>query len=154
MAKPITINYQWPLVSYFVIVFFIITFVLAVINFVTAIKMHYIVRADSEMGKAVMTFKLSLLPFFIINFILWMMFTLGTFNPFMMALWIFIPLGVAYTYMILLVTSTYAILHIINLQCLGLFTAKQTFIHSVCQLIFIIDIIDYWYVYKTTKISM
>ena len=73
---------------------------------------------------------------------MWAIFALGSFNPFMMFLWIFIPVGIAYTYMALLVSSSYVIVKILDFKRRGILSNRQCALHIFLQLIFVTDVFD------------
>ncbi|MDR1131063.1 MAG: hypothetical protein LBL15_01415 [Oscillospiraceae bacterium] len=146
MPESVTADYQIPPLAYFLFGFLLLSVVLAVINIIRGIKAYmaslYHVGMNDSFG-TILAFKIGLVPFFLINFVLWaVVFVIGAFNPFMMFLWIFIPFGIGYTYLMLLATSAYTIPHIIRLKRGGHLTKRQCVFHVVLQLLFVTDVID------------
>jgi len=152
MPKPITTDYQIPVIAYILVALLLLSVVLAVCNIVCAIKNDKrMASGQAAAFRSVLGFKLALIPFFIIHFVMWLIFALGSFNPFMMFLWILIPIGIGYAYIALLVTSAYAITGIIALGRQGVITKRQAPLHIVLQLIFVLDVIDGIYLARLIK---
>ena len=140
MPKPITVDYQIPPIMYAFFTVTVLSILLALADYITAPKMRKAVCEHSF--RTLMIFKLALIPFLILNFSMWAIFALGSFNPFMMFLWIFIPVGIAYTYMALLVSSSYVIVKILDFKRRGILSNRQCALHIFLQLIFVTDVFD------------
>lgn len=131
------------------IILFLIIIVLAFTNIinaiVTAIKDSNKSLTNNWNSKTMLVVKLVMIPFFILNFILWYLFTslILLFGGFLL-----IPIGIAFTYIILLSLSS----HVIAEWYVYYRNKKITFqffiFHSILQLFFVIDVIDYIYVYR------
>lgn len=151
MPKPITTDTQFPVLAYFLIAFFLLSFLLGFVNIVHAVAMRKNVNLRKKkinIPKIILVFKLCLVPFFMLNFILWSIFALGCYSLFMIFLWVFIPFGIAYTYILLLVTSAYSISQIIVWNQNGILTKKQCVKYIILQLLFVIDVIAYIILYR------
>lgn len=134
----------FPITACALIIFFVLSLILIGINLVQAIKMQ---KDDKGIGqekvfKLMIGFKFGCIPFFVIHFFLWLLFFVGTLNPFLLFLWVLIPLGIFYAYITLLCTSAYSISKILWLTRKGRLTKKRCIIHIILQLIFIIDVFD------------
>jgi hypothetical protein len=106
-------------------------------------KVGFSTDAKSNPLRAVMGFKIGLIPFYVVNFVLLLLATLLFLNPLMFFMGIFIAIiGVIVTYLTLLATSSYEIVQIITLGRKNVLTKKQCAAHIVLQLIFIADVAD------------
>lgn len=136
--------------KYFLIALYLFSFVLVIINILTAFL--GLRRSSSDMKKntlgAIMRFKLALIPFFVIH-AFWFMGTMaGVLNPFLYILTFIIPfLFSFYAYMVLLSTSSYLIIQIINMGINKTLTKKQCVIHIIMQSLFFTDVIDSVYLF-------
>jgi len=95
--------------------------------------------------------KLCNIPFFIVNILMWVLLLPATFNPFLMWIWLFIPLAVAYAYLLLLGTSSYAVAHLIFLCRKGQIRKRTCVLHIFLQLIFVVDVIDIFLLRRMEK---
>lgn len=97
--------------------------------------------------KTVMMFKLSLIPFYVLNFICWLICSLA----FHLALIVlpFLPFIITYTYFTILATSSYNINKLFALCQNKKISVAQFVIHFILQIVFVTDLIDT--VYLTTK---
>lgn len=112
--------------------------VLVVVNIVCAV--YSFIRSRTLTFRAVMAFKLCLIPFYIVNFTCWLLASM----VFHIALvvWPIIPFIVAYTYFTMLGTSVYIIAKLFALRRDGTITTKQFIIHFIWQITFTADVID------------
>ena len=79
--------------------------IIGIINIFNVIKIY---RNGTDIDiKSVTRFKLIQIPFFIINYILWIVFVLMMLNPMMLAFIKIVPIGIAFTYCVMLSTSLY-----------------------------------------------
>lgn len=129
--------------KYFLIALFLLSFVLIIINIVTAFL--GLRRSSSNMKKnslgVIMGFKLVLIPFFVSN-AFWFLFMMGY------TLWFVIPfLFLLYAYIVLLTTSSYLIVQIIKMGKSGALTKGQCALHIIMQLLFFTDVIDSVYLF-------
>ena len=120
-----------------------IVFMLVVCALVTANiagALISVMRSKCLSFRAVMAFKLCLIPFYIINFICWligsMVFHLS------LIIWPLIPLVIVYTYFTMLGTSVHNISRLLDLRRNKVITTKQLVIHCILQLVFTLDVID------------
>lgn len=102
--------------------------------------------------RAVMVFKLCLIPFYIVNFVCWgiasMVFHIALF------IWPLIPFIIAYTYFTVVGTSAHNIANLLTLRRNKRISTKQCVVHCILQFIFIVDVIDCVYlVIKQKKIE-
>ncbi|MCI7300810.1 MAG: hypothetical protein MR704_03455 [Clostridia bacterium] len=92
--------------------------------------------------------KLSLIPFFVLNFLLCMVVALVIFAAsrgfaiFIPWVWIWVVCAIGITYLIAAGTSAYGILFVRALRKKGLVSKKQMVLHMVFQFCFVADIID------------
>lgn len=143
--------WEYPLM-YFLLGLFLLSVILSVVLFIINIvcAVRILISALMNQDKVnkfptIAAYKLGLIPFFIINFVLWLIFAGATANPFLFLLWIIIPVGIIYTYMVLLGTSCYSISQIVILCKKGILTKKQSIFHIILQLFFLADIFDCLY---------
>lgn len=96
--------------NYGILFFLILTISLAIANIVnaivTALSNNNIILKNNRYSKTVLVFKLIMIPFFILNFVMWqtavaIVFLFGGF--------LLIPIGIAFTYILLLSSSTHVI---------------------------------------------
>lgn len=137
--------------SYFnICVYPVLTIALAIANIiyaiVTALNYKKIIMKNYSHGKIVLVFKLIMIPFFILNFAMWYMFV-GLFLLF--GGLVFIPIGIAFTYIILLSSSAYVMAELFVYYKSGKVNFRFLILHSLLQLLFVIDIIDYIYIHRT-----
>lgn len=127
--------------------FLIISTILGLVNLIMAFT-----NKQDNVIKMTMISKLILIPYFIINFIICMLLTIGfSFVFTILSTIILIPLFILFTFMTMIVTSSYNISYLINK-----FKQKEiniiTFImHLILQCVFICDIIDTIYIYKNDE---
>lgn len=99
-----------------------------------------IIRAKHVSFRAIVVFKLCLIPFYIINFVCWgiasMVFHIALF------IWPLIPFIIGYTYFTVVGTSAHNIAHLLSLRRNKRISTKQCVGHCILQLIFIADVID------------
>jgi hypothetical protein len=90
--------------------------------------------------KTVMIFKLSLIPFYIVNFACWL--TSSMVFHIAIIVWPFIPYIIVYTYFTIFGTSVYVITKLLTLRRDRIITTKQFIIHTIWQIVFLADVID------------
>jgi hypothetical protein len=86
--------------------------------------------------------KIGLIPFWIINFICYFpisVFLLVVGHGFG---FLIVPIFIFLSYIVLLLTSIFSILYLLNLKKNNIIVNKQFIIHSILQLLFVVDIID------------
>jgi len=112
--------------------------VLVVVNIAGAV--YSVIHSRSLTFRAVMVFKLCLIPFYIVNFACWLLASM----VFHIALvvWPIIPFIIAYTYITMLGTSVHIIAKLLTLRRNGAISTKQFIIHSIWQIMFTADVID------------
>ncbi len=115
--------------------------ILVAVNIVEAV--HSIIRVQDLSFRTVMIFKLSLIPFYIVNFVCWMIASMVFHIA--IIIWPMIPFIIAYTYFTLLGTSAYTIAKLFTLRKSKIITTKQFVIHCILQIIFTADVIDIIY---------
>ena len=133
-----------------IILLLLITVALGAVNIinaiVTALKNKNETLTSSWHNKTMLVFKLIMIPFFVLNFIFWYTATSITF---LFGGFLLIPIGIVFTYIILLSSST----HVISEMYVYYKNRKITFpffiLHSLLQLLFVVDVIDYIYVHRT-----
>lgn len=137
----------------------IIAFILACLNIISAIYGTKSLRTDLEkqqsINRTILIVKLALIPFFNFNTAIWTtlagMFLLTPGGIFLEL--IIVPLGIGFTYAILLATSSYSISLLYTLYKNDTITRKQFILHTIFQLIFAADIIDQIVIKKFTKVK-
>lgn len=112
--------------------------ILVAVNIMVAV--HSIVRAQDLSFRTVMIFKLCLIPFYIVNFVCWMIASMVFHIA--IIIWPMIPFIIAYTYFTLLGTSAYIIAKLFSLRKSKIITTKQFVLHCILQIIFTVDVID------------
>jgi len=132
------------------VLLFSITIALAITNIINAIITALNKENKSLMinsySKTILVFKLIMIPFFILNFIMWYM-AVGLI--FLFGGFLLIPIGIAFTYIILLSSSTHVIAELYVYYKNRKITFNFFIVHSILQLLYVIDIIDYIYVHQT-----
>lgn len=138
--------------------FIILAVVLAFINIGCAIFVAREIIADKRKRKAinrtVLLFKLLAIPFYAINYIIWTFMT-GLFivMPGNIFFLIFIvPIGIGFAFVVLLAASSYSIVLLFALKKNGEISLKKFIIHTFCQLIFVVDVIDQIFIMRFTKL--
>jgi hypothetical protein len=129
-----------------IILLFIITIALAIANIVNGILSKNKLLISHEYCKSILVFKLIMIPFFILNFLMWYM---AMALVFLFGGFLLIPIGIAFTYIILLSSSAYVISELHVWYKNKEITPTFLIIHLILQLLFVADIIDYIYVYQT-----
>lgn len=122
--------------------------VTGIINIITAVKKC---RKESFDFKLIIKFKFIQIPFFIINYVLWLLFALAMLNPVMIGLLQVIPIGIAFTYIVMLTTSLPLIFYFNELRKKNIVSASHMIVHTIFQLIFVVDIIDCIYLLVKNK---
>jgi hypothetical protein len=121
-----------------IMVLFIVLFVR---NTISAVKLF----ADNDTGgllKTSLFVKLSLIPYFVINFILnALIFTVLAAASRGIGI-ILVPIPVFLTYCILLSTSTYSIALVLSLGRNGKMGKRKTVLHFILQICFVLDILS------------
>lgn len=127
--------------------------ILSIICIVDAVIM--LIRSDEMYSDRafllILRSKLCNTPFFILNILMWLLVVPATFNPFLMWVWLFVPLAIVYAYMLLLATSSYAIAHLIFLCRKGEISKRTCVLHIFLQLIFVVDVIDIFLLRRMEK---
>ena len=154
MGKPITTNYKWPISGYFFVFFLILSVILAVSNIIYSFKFHSRLVADKSTDKTIFRFKLLLIPFFIINFLLWLLFTLALAVPLFMIPFIFVPFGIIYAFMVLSAISLYAISYISHLEKTDILTKKQYLVNAFMQMLFVVDVFNFGYICRKSDTAL
>jgi hypothetical protein len=132
------------------IVPFIIMFLiclLALISIIGAIRAA--VRNEGLSFKAVMLYKLCLIPFYVVNFLCWLMASM-VFHI-MLVVWPLIPFIIVYTYLTVVGTSVHNVARLIILRRQQSITTKQCALHCIWQFFFVIDVIDSIYLVIKNK---
>ena len=126
-----------------------IILVLGFTNLILCVK-HSNEIIDGNMLKTSLKIKLGLIPFFVINFIFWGIFWLGTFNVFLILLapivWI---VSIITTYLFFLVQGTPNVVFLVKKFSL---TKEIIYlIYAILHLIYIVDIIGALFIYQKEK---
>lgn len=132
----------------FSLVFFILAIVLGLVNLIIA----FTNTNNNDVIKITMISKLVLVPYFIINFIICTLLIIGfAFVLTIFSTFILIPLFVFITFMTMLVTSSYNISYLINKLKNKEINFITFILHFIFQLVFICDVIDTIYIYKSNE---
>ncbi len=97
--------------------------------------------------KTVMLYKLCLIPFYIVNFVCWMIGSMVFHLSFVVLP--MLPFVIAYTYFTMIGTSVHIIVKLIDLRKNNKITTKQLIIHFILQITFTLDVLDS--IYLTIK---
>ena len=109
--------------------------VLWVINIIKAVMGYR--RGENVDIKIIRNFKLVQIPFFILNFLMWCIcFIVTMFNPMIMIFFIVLPLGIAWTFCVMMSTSIHSVIYIHRNR------VANNKLHKVLQFIFGFDIAD------------
>jgi hypothetical protein len=100
--------------------------------------------------KTTLAIKLTLIPFYVINFLIWAIFVVGTLNPFF---FVFLPLilgfSIVSTYLIMLSTSAQNIVYLLRQFVIQ---KKLSYLgYAICHFIFCVDVIAAVMVYINHK---
>jgi len=133
-------TYQPEALGFFAIpiIFMLIVCALVIANIKGAVSAA--TRSQSLSFRIVLNFKLCLIPFYIVNFICWLISSM----VFHLALFVLplLPFVTAYTYITMIGTSAHVIAKLFTLYRNNDITKKQFVIHCILQLIFILDVFD------------
>jgi len=125
----------------------LILLVVSISNIVYSIKLairtQNLPKVRNDMRKIMLFIKLLSIPFFLINFTIWtgLVGMLSIF-PGGFVIWVFVPVMVFLTFIILLVTSSFSISTVILYGRSKLLNKPEVFIHILLQLVFVIDVFD------------
>lgn len=141
------------LVSILIIVLLILSGLVNIVMFIiSAFQSNDIKSRKNSMINRMLFLKLSAIPFFIINFMLWTglfgMLILFPGGIFLLAL---SPIIVLLTFTVLLVTSASSISALVYCYRARQIDTLRLIIHTILQLIFVLDIIDSIFLYKILK---
>lgn len=127
------------------ILLMILACALVIVNMACALRA--VIQSNCMPFQTVMLFKLCLIPFYIVNFICWMIGSM----VFHLALvvWPMLPFIIVYTYFTMLGTSVHIIAKLLDLRRNKMITTKLFVIHSILQLTFTLDVLDS--IYLTIK---
>lgn len=123
----------------------IVFLIVSIIN-VRNVILDYRNNESDKLLKKMKRIKLSLIPFWAINFICYipisaLLLVVGHgFGLFI------VPMFVVISYVVLIITSIFSISYLLRLRKNKLITNKQSIIHSILQLCFVIDVIDAIYI--------
>lgn len=125
--------------------FLIISTILGLVNLIIAFT-----NKQDNVIKTTMISKLILIPYFITNFIICILLIMGfSFIFTILSAFILIPLFILFTFMTMIVTSSYNISYLISKFKHKEINIIVFIIHFILQCVFICDIIDTIYIYKT-----
>lgn len=113
-------------------------------------------RKQRTINRTVLIFKLLAIPFFILNYAFWFMMNVALWvvpGLFVLSIIFAFPVGVGFTYLVLLSSSSYSIAILKVLYKNGEITKKKFILHTILQLLFMVDVIDQIIIQKFTKIK-
>ena len=158
IVKPQSVDFDIRY-SYVLLLWFVIYLIVSIINIIS-ILLDYRNNSSDRLFKKMKRVKITLIPFWIINFICYFPISvLGLLAGHGFG-FLIVPIFIFVSYMVLLLTSIFSISYLLNLRKNKIITGKQLIMHSILQLCFVIDIIDTIYiirkwgkqtVYKITK---
>jgi len=120
------------------ILFMLVAGALVIVNIASA--MHSAMQSKCLPFKTVMILKLCLIPFYVVNFVCWMIGSMVFHLS--LVVWPMLPFVVAYTYFTMLGTSAHIIAKLFNLRRNKIITTKQFVVHCILQLTFMLDVLD------------
>jgi len=132
----------------------LLTCVLALVNIAVALISLILGKRQLSLSlRDIMVFKLILIPYYIGNYVLWLVVYLGSalflvpplvfyFAPIFLLTWATLPFVVAFTYLTMLGTSAHAITKLVALRRDGAITTGELVIHILLQLTFVLDVAD------------
>jgi hypothetical protein len=127
------------------IIWFIIYFIISIINIVSIIIDYR--KNDTELlFKKMKRVKIGLIPYWIINFICYVPISVVVLLAGHGFGFIIVPIFIFASYMVLCLTSLFSILYLLNLNKNNRISKKQFIIHALLQFIFVVDIIDTIYI--------
>jgi len=132
----------------------VLSIVLAGANIVKAVTIHKRITPGEKESHNIGTLvimKFVLLPFYVIHFLFWISAAFLASTPFTLPLWIIVPFGFMYGFMVMLVSAVLGISQMIFFGRESILTKKQTAIHSIWQLIPFVDAISCLNIYLKTK---
>lgn len=135
--NPYAIN---PFIPLGIGIFFgLIALTIGVGHLILGLRQSY--SPTSNICRFTMLSKISLIPFFILNFVICFLFVAGAFNPFLIwSLFIIVPIMVFLTYLVLLTTSSYNIGYLMYKVRKKECTLAFGIWYSIFHLIFCIDV--------------
>ena len=120
------------------LILMLVVCVLVVVNAVGAATS--IIKSQCLSFRTALVYKLCLIPFYLINFICWMIASMVFHIA--LVIWPFIPFIIAYTYITMLGTSVHVISKLFTLWQSQKIITKQFVVHCIMQLVFTVDVID------------
>lgn len=136
-----------PWLAIFGLLYLAMSVVNAVLAIHTAVTAPNSPQACRQMSRVMLFVKLDAIPFFIANYVLWIcVFAFSVILPLGFTLWIFIPIAVIATYIVLLTTTAFSIPTIVLLARSKQLKPFEAIVHIVLQFIFVLDVIDVVYI--------
>ena len=136
-----SINIFDKLLPVFFAIWFFVYIIFSIINIVSLI-IDYKNNNKELLLKKTKRIKLGLIPFWIINFICYLPISIILLLVGHGFGFIIVPIFIFASYTVLILTSIFSIIYLKNLHKNNIIEFKQFLIHSILQLIFVIDIID------------
>ncbi len=128
---------EWVLIFTFISVFFM------VVSVIISLKEN----KDRKYLKSVMIRKILVVPFFIINFALWLLISVIMILPGGQFIIFVMPFAVGFAFLLMITTSIQTVLYI----WFGDFGKKGRVFHTIMQFIFVVDVIDTIYIYFSKR---
>jgi len=113
----------------------VIVCIMASVNIIAALLSF--VRSRFLSFRTILVFKLLLVPFYAVNFVFWLFLSTFFFTAFFT--WPLLPFIISYTYFTLLGTSAFNIVKLIKLCADKKIPVKKAVVHSLLQLVFVLD---------------
>lgn len=122
------------------LVFGVLAGIFGFLNLVFGIMQIF--KPTGNVYKNTMIFKIALVPFFVIHFVLCMLMLLGFINPFLLPyLFVVVPVGIFLTYAAMFVTSAYNLGRMAYLIKSGQKTPFELAVYIVFHFIFVLDVV-------------
>jgi hypothetical protein len=127
------------------IIWFVLYCIISIINIVSII-INYKENDTELLFKKMKRVKIGLIPYWIINFICYVPISVVLLLAGHGFGFIIVPIFIFASYMVLCLTSLFSILYLLKLKKNNKISKKQFIIHTLLQLIFVVDIIDTIYI--------
>ena len=128
-------------------IWFILFLIFSIINIIS-IRIDFKNNDSRKLLKKMRRIKIGLIPFWVINFLAYIpictiLIVAGHGFGFLI-----VPIFIFASYIVLLLTSIFSILYLLNLRKNGIIQNKNLIIHTLLQLLFVFDIVDTIYIIK------
>lgn len=108
---------------------------------------HLTISRRTKLRKQYKFLKLSLIPFFVINFLYWIILFVVVPMGIIVGI-VYLPVVIILTYFVTIVTGIYGLTTIMAYKRTGYLGKEFIIIHLILQFVFVLDIFDTWYLLK------